>query len=50
MNKLLLLLSLSAICLTQFVGAAPIVNGTDWHDTKGNPIASSTLPNETHSE
>ncbi len=39
MNRLLLLLSLSAICLAQFVGAAPITHGTDWKDSEGNPIA-----------
>ncbi len=37
----LLLLSVSAICLAQPATADPasIHNGTDWKDTKGNPIS-----------
>jgi hypothetical protein len=45
MPKKIWLLSMSVICLAQLVSADPqtndttIINGTDWKDTKGNPIS-----------
>ena len=40
MNRSLILLSVSAICLAQPATADPafITNGADWKDTEGNPI------------